>query len=210
MSFLDDEPRDTIGMPDRKGHGYPGAGPRHAEQRESLDRRRRRHGLEVGDVILERECDTVPVGQAAATPVETDQRVVTAEQREPWVPDRALRIELEMMDPMLDPDERRPGSADRIGDARAIPALAEADLLPGPLHGHPRRRKPGIRVRPRAGARLITRMSRLSAADTAPSTRRTAVHGTRAFTAFARAGYTMRPSGRGVSSPHTASISRLR
>ena len=56
-------------------------------------------------------------------------RVMPRQQIEPGPPDRIGPIEFKVMNPMLDPHDRRTGSAYRVGDARAIAAPAKSDLL---------------------------------------------------------------------------------
>src|SRR6185437_7545510 len=130
-------------MPYGKSHGDAGAGAGHTIEGKAVESGCPDYGLEIGGQIVEGEGDAVAVGEAAAAPVEADQRAMAAEERDPRLPDRASAIAFEMMDPVLYPDKGRAGATDRIGDARAVITPAEADLLLGSLH-----RPPPPRTRP--------------------------------------------------------------
>ena len=55
----------------------------------------------------------------------------TGQRREDVPPDRAFPIELQMMQPVGRFDQGRPRAGESIGDARAVRAMAKADVLVG-------------------------------------------------------------------------------
>ena len=98
------------------------------EQHEALEPGSLRHGLEVAHQRIEGDL-RVPVGKAGAPLVHTRHRVVARKRLDPRTPDRALPLVLEMREPVRRLEKRRPVAGDRVGNARAVGAPAEADLL---------------------------------------------------------------------------------
>src|SRR6266849_3992004 len=127
-SAIQDEMADTIGVARCIGD-RDRATARHARQHELLEAGRIDDRLEVFDVLFETEIDAVPVRQAEAALIVSDQRVATRKQRQPRSPDRALPIEFEMRGPMRRPDKRRAITPGCIGDLNSVLAGAETDLL---------------------------------------------------------------------------------
>ena len=120
---------DAVRMAYRVAHGDGAAGPSHREQHEAIDARGGNDRIQVLSEPGEGKLHALAIGQSAAAPVIADERIVARQKQEPRTPDWALPIELQVMNPVLHPDQRRAGAARRIGDAHAIGARTEANFL---------------------------------------------------------------------------------
>jgi len=83
------------------------------------------------------------------------------EEREPRAPELAVPIEFDVVHPILDEEDRIAGARNRIGDARAIAADAEANLLRSLGHRSYTRRSIAMRGRCDALRRFSGRRPRL-------------------------------------------------
>ncbi len=128
---VEDEVADSLRVPHRVGD-RDGTALGDAEQREALEARGVDDGLEVADEGVEGDVVTVPVGQAVAALVVAQQRVALGQPADHVPPDRALPVELQVVQPVGGLDERGPLPGGRPGNAGAVGGRAEPDLL---LHG---------------------------------------------------------------------------
>ena len=86
-------------------------------------------GFKIFDQLLKRELHPRAIGEPRPAKIIADQRVPSGQRRDPRLPDKTVPIELEVMDKVGEPDERGSSAAYRIGDARAVAAGTEANLL---------------------------------------------------------------------------------
>jgi len=100
----------------------------HSEQNEPINSRSFNNRLQVFDVSLEGKFHMIAVGQAAATEIIANERVASRQQQKPRTPNRCP-VELKMVNPVRNPDQRRSCAANRIGNVGAIATLAKANLL---------------------------------------------------------------------------------
>ncbi len=133
VAAVQNEMADPLGVTDRERDGDRRA-LADAEERKSLQLERVGHPLQVPDPGLHRHLAGRPVGQAASALVVADQGVIPAELAEPVAPDRAVPVELEVVEPVGGFDQGRATAHGREGDARAVRGGAEADGLSWKIH----------------------------------------------------------------------------
>ncbi len=97
-------------------------------------------GFEVLGVSAHRQFGSIAIRKPATAPIVADHAVATGQEAQPRLPDRMIPIEIEVMHPVLDPDQRGAVSANRIADSRSIAAPAKTDLLRGMGHARPLKR----------------------------------------------------------------------
>ena len=109
---------------------------RHGEQRETLQPRVVRDGLQVTEPGLEAVVGDAAVRQPVAAFVEPDHGGDPPELDQPVPPDRALPVELQVAQPARVDQQRRSGAVDGVGDAHPVGRAGEADVLHrvGPHH----------------------------------------------------------------------------
>src|SRR6188508_1692489 len=113
------------GVADRRG-----AALRDAEQNERrLWLRRRDDGFEILRGSVERQLADLAFAHAAAALVVTNEAVVLGEEPDPVLPDRALRLVLEVRQPVRRFDQGRPTSRVRPRDRRAVGGLRQVYRL---------------------------------------------------------------------------------
>ena len=79
-------------------------------------------------------------GEAAAALIHAHEAVLRGEGVDPWLPDRAIPLVLQVSQPVRRLDHRQPLPGPGVGNAGAVEALAEADVLecPGRFRRHAR------------------------------------------------------------------------
>ena len=134
VAAVEHEVADSLRMADRIRNRDGGA-LADAEKRESLQLERVHHRLEVPDPGVHRHLARRPVGQPATALVVPDEGMVACELAEPVAPDRAVPVELEMVEPVGGFDQGRAAAHRREGDACAVRGGAEANGLSRKTHG---------------------------------------------------------------------------
>ncbi len=132
---------------------------RHAHHREPFQPGGVGDGLEVGDPRFEAEVGDVPVRHPVAALVVADHGGDPAEVEQEMPPHRALPVVLEVAEPAGGEDQRRPAAVDGVGDARAVRAAAEPDVLRRRL-ARPGRPRHSPNVVPRRGGHHDSRRPR--------------------------------------------------
>src|SRR6188768_2962234 len=113
------------GVADRRG-----AALRNAEQNERrLWLRRRDDGFEILRRSVERQLADLALAHAAAALVVTNEAVVLGKEPDPVLPDRALRLVLEVRQPVRRFDQGRATSRVRPRDRRAVGGLRQVYRL---------------------------------------------------------------------------------
>src|SRR5262249_29789098 len=116
-----------------------------AEQRETMKIERVGHGLEIAHEGFERKVVGVPIGEAGSALVVADQAELSLQSRQQRLPHLALPIELDVVHPIRDLNDRQAVSTRRDREIEALRGAAEAHLLGGLILG-------GLMI-PRAGGR---------------------------------------------------------
>ncbi len=101
----------------------------HAEDREAFHAGRFDHCFEILNELVEGKRDAITIRKAAAAQVVADEGVPLREEMEPRRPDRVVPVALKMREEVGRAQQRRPAAARRVGDADAVTAGAEPDLL---------------------------------------------------------------------------------
>jgi len=100
-----------------------------AEEPEALESGGVDDRFQIVDVVLEAALAHVPVRQAASARIHAHQRAAVRELFDPRTPQRALAFVFQVGQPVGRAHQRRPVAARGVGDARAVEALAEPNLL---------------------------------------------------------------------------------
>ena len=112
------------------GDGF-GAALRQAHKREALEAQGVHYRLQVLHLPFETEVGHFPRRKPVATRVVEDKAVTAGQLLEEVLPDRALPVELQMVQPVGRLDQGGAFAGESIGDARAVRAMAKADVLVG-------------------------------------------------------------------------------
>src|SRR5580698_1647629 len=85
-------------------------------------------GLQVGNKIVERQAFGILIGETAAPTVIARKGVIGRQLGEARLPDGALRVVFNVVEPSCDLDHRRTATALRIGNTHTVWGLTEANL----------------------------------------------------------------------------------
>ena len=99
VSTVNDQMRHALGMTGSILYRYCAA-LRYAQQDEALERKAVDDACEVIDPSVERDFDSIPLGQAGATPVVTNQRVPRGHPKKEVPPHWAIEFVLQVREPV--------------------------------------------------------------------------------------------------------------
>src|SRR5208282_3371996 len=120
--------RDTLGILHRVSD-RDGAALRQSEQWEPLDACRIDDCCKVVDPRIQRYLIHVPIRQACAARIVTDQPMIARKPDKKMPPDRTLPIVFQMVQPVSGLDQRRTFSANGVSQAHAVCCPAIANFL---------------------------------------------------------------------------------
>src|SRR5262249_41411976 len=130
---VEQQPGDTLGVPDRVGHAHRGP-LRNAEQGERrLDPGRVHDRLQVLHPILEGHVAHGAVRHPASALVVAQEPEVPGEEADPMPPDRALPLVFEVGQPVRGLDHNGAGARFGPRETEAVPGAEIADPLSRPL-----------------------------------------------------------------------------
>jgi len=101
----------------------------HADEREFRQPARVHDRVEILDMTFAGEVIDFAIRQPTAARIEANERMGLGQCSQPRTPDGRLPVQLQMGSPLHRSYERRPRTADGIGDARVVATATEADLL---------------------------------------------------------------------------------
>src|SRR6185369_8872494 len=109
VSAIKNEMTDTLRV--LHGVGYRDrAALRNAKQGKTFESRRIDDRLEITHESVEGDVEDIPVRQARTAFVVAQERVVAAQRLDPVLPDRARKVEFQMIEPIGGFHQRRPGA----------------------------------------------------------------------------------------------------